>query len=92
MQVYIRQWNTHGKSESHECRHRLVTKAVEVVQEHQVKPAKSGPFLGDRQNAVKTALPIIEKALVMPKKQAARGSKVTFHAYLCFLFMRTCVT
>ena len=92
LQVYIRQWNNNGKSESHECRQQLLTNAVEVVQKHQVNPANSGPFGGNCADAVKTALPLIEKALVMPKKLAARGSKVTFHAYLCFLFMRTCVT
>ena len=92
LQVYIRQWNRNGKSESHECRQQLLTNSVEVVQKHQVNPANSGPFGGNCEDAVKTALPIIEKAMVMPKKQAAYGSKVTFHAYLYFLFMRTCVT
>ena len=87
MQVYIRQWYAVGKSEIHERRNQLVQHAVDVVQNEQIQPKGSGPFLGNRENAVKAALPILEKALVMPLKQAPVGSEVTLCLFVCFLYV-----
>ena len=92
IQVYIRQWTAVGKSESHERRNQLVQHAVEVLLNKQFQPKGSGPFLGNQENAVKAALPILEKALVMPLKQASVGSEVTLCLFVCLLyvFLLTC--
>ena len=105
LRLYLREWRKSGKSELHEQREKFVQLAVEVVQKHQIRPANSGPFLGNDERAVKTLLGVIESALVMPHGRAEVGSEVghvlasTFHVYARFCScaylhcrcMRTCI-
>ena len=104
LRLYMREWRKSGKSELHEQREKFVQLAVGVVQKHQIRPANSGPFLGNDERAVKTLLGVIESALVMPHGRAEVGSEVghllvsTLHVYARFCScaylhcrcMRTC--
>ena len=97
LRVYLRTWQKSGNSELHEDREKFILEAVQLVQKHQIRPADSGPFLGNDERAFKTLLSLFETALVMPPGRAEVGSEVrhvltcSLQVYARYVRVRTCV-